>query len=64
MFLDCLQRYKVIPEEQRKLYSKKSLGITDLAKRREIKIKQFKLEKELRSNLEVSPDSSIATQAC
>ncbi|KAF8495299.1 TAP42-like protein [Gautieria morchelliformis] len=51
-FLHWVHQYDIISEEQQKLYFRKLAGIRDPAKRRELKITQFKAEKELRNSLE------------
>jgi immunoglobulin-binding protein 1 len=54
LFLRWVNQYDIISEGQQKLYSRKLAGIRDPAKRRELKIAQFKAEKELRNSLEAS----------
>ncbi|KAF9052938.1 serine/threonine protein phosphatase PP2A-associated protein [Panaeolus papilionaceus] len=51
-FIDLLHRYQVIPGEEMALYDKKTATVADFAKRRELKINQFKKEKELRARIE------------
>ncbi|THH12015.1 hypothetical protein EW145_g284 [Phellinidium pouzarii] len=50
-FSSLLKDYAVLPEEERKLYGQKSPGIADPAKRREVKIAQFKNEKEIKNRI-------------
>lgn len=52
-FVDTLDSYKVLPAEEREIYSKKTSDIRDPAKRRELKIKQYQKEKETRTRIEV-----------
>ena len=52
-FISILEAYKVVSDEERDLYSKKVNEIKDPAKRRELKINQFKKEKELKGRIEV-----------
>jgi immunoglobulin-binding protein 1 len=54
LFLRRVHHYDIIPEDERKLYSKKSAVVRDPARKRELKIKQFKADKELRGRLEAS----------
>ena len=56
-FHDALRNYEVVPESLNTLYSKPSAKIVDPAKRREVKIKQYKQEKEFRSKINVRRDS-------
>lgn len=51
-FLSSMDRYEVIPEFERLLYEKQTSSVPDPAKRRELKIKQYKGEKELRTKIE------------
>ena len=48
-----MESYDVVDEKERKLYEKKASSIADPATRREVKIQQFKREKELRTKIEV-----------
>ncbi|KIJ35691.1 hypothetical protein M422DRAFT_232756 [Sphaerobolus stellatus SS14] len=52
-FLRRLRQYDVVPEEEKKAFSKKASEVRDPTARRELKIKQYKTEKEIRSRLEV-----------
>ncbi|KAF8590031.1 serine/threonine protein phosphatase PP2A-associated protein [Ramaria rubella] len=51
-FLHRVRQYEIIPEEEQMIHSKKASGIKDAAKRRDLKIKQYKAEKELHASLE------------
>ncbi|KAI5117471.1 hypothetical protein M0805_007176 [Coniferiporia weirii] len=51
VFASLLTGYGVIPDEERRLYSQKSSSIADPAKRREVKITQFRKEKEIKSRI-------------
>lgn len=51
-FLHDLDTYCIVPETERALYAQTASSIKDAAKRREIKIKQFKAEKDLRVRIE------------
>ncbi|KAF8511153.1 serine/threonine protein phosphatase PP2A-associated protein [Hysterangium stoloniferum] len=53
VFLQRLHQYEIIPEDDQKVYSKRSYDIKDPVKRRELKIKQYKTEKQLRSSIEI-----------
>jgi immunoglobulin-binding protein 1 len=48
-----VDRYKVVPEEERALFDRRLVDIVDYSKRRELKINQYKKEKELRARIEV-----------
>ncbi|KAI0094052.1 TAP42-like protein [Irpex rosettiformis] len=52
-FIYNLESYGVVDEADRKLYGQKTSYATDPAKRRELKIQQFKREKELRTKIEI-----------
>lgn len=43
----------MVPEDEQKLYSRKTAEVADFAKRRELKINQFKKEKDLKARIEV-----------
>ncbi|EIN07061.1 hypothetical protein PUNSTDRAFT_70691 [Punctularia strigosozonata HHB-11173 SS5] len=51
-FVDRLLSYGVIPEAEQKLYGASSTQVQDATRRREMKIKQYKAEKELRAQIE------------
>ncbi|KAF5380918.1 hypothetical protein D9615_004167 [Tricholomella constricta] len=51
-FLLYLENYEVVPEEERALQERKASAIADPAKRRELKIKQYQMEKHLRARIE------------
>lgn len=52
-----------MPEDEKKLYGKSNSNITDMAKRREVKIAQFKKEKEIKNKIAVS-NSMIYNPFC
>ncbi|KAF7965492.1 hypothetical protein HWV62_43254 [Athelia sp. TMB] len=52
-FLEMLEQYEVVPAIERELYELRSGNVKDPAKRRELKIKQYQKEKELRTRIEV-----------
>lgn len=52
-YLSYLGTYEIIPEAERALYDCKTSSVADPAKRRELKIKQYQKEKELRAKIEV-----------
>ncbi|OJA19267.1 hypothetical protein AZE42_07098 [Rhizopogon vesiculosus] len=52
-FIHDLDTYCIVPEAERALYAQTAFSIKDAAKRREVKIKQFKAEKDLRARVEV-----------
>ncbi|KAG1728640.1 TAP42-like protein [Suillus paluster] len=51
-FIHDLDTYCIVPEVERALYAQSASSIKDAAKRREVKIKQFKAEKDLRARIE------------
>ncbi|KAH8099537.1 serine/threonine protein phosphatase PP2A-associated protein [Cristinia sonorae] len=65
IFLTSLDTYHVVPETEKALFEQHAAPINDPAKRRELKIKQYKQEKELKTRIETvrkrrnGPTSSI-----
>jgi len=53
-FTSSVENYDIVPETERKLHQQKTSAIRDPRQKREIKIMQYKKEKELRAKLEVS----------
>lgn len=53
MYTSSLETYDIVPETERVLYGQQPSSIRDAAKRREVKIRQYKAEKDLRSRIEV-----------
>ncbi|KAG6868814.1 hypothetical protein C0993_009696 [Termitomyces sp. T159_Od127] len=51
-FLSCLENYEIVPQDERRLYDRRTFTIADPAKRRELKIKQYKKEKDLKTRIE------------
>ncbi|KAG1742418.1 TAP42-like protein [Suillus occidentalis] len=51
-FIHDLDTYCLVPEVDRALHTQSASSIKDAAKRREVKIKQFKAEKDLRARIE------------
>ena len=49
-----MNRYEVVPEEERVLFDRRLVDVVDYSKRRELKINQYKKEKELRGRIEVT----------
>jgi hypothetical protein len=49
-----LETYHIVPEDEQKLYKQKTGSIKDPAKKRELKIDQYKKEKALTVRIEVS----------
>jgi immunoglobulin-binding protein 1 len=48
-----MDRYKIVPEEEHALFDQRAMDVVDYSKRRELKIDQYKKEKELRARIEV-----------
>lgn len=53
MYISSLETYDIVPETERVLYGQQSSSIRDAAKRREVKIRQYKAEKDLRTCIEI-----------
>ena len=53
-FIELMNRYEVVPEEERMLFDRRLGDVVDYSKRRELKINQYKKEKELRGRIEVT----------
>ncbi|KAI9571419.1 TAP42-like protein [Boletus coccyginus] len=53
MYTSGLETYNIVPETERVLYGQQPSSIGDAAKRREVKIRQYKAEKDLRTRIEV-----------
>ncbi|KAF7799572.1 hypothetical protein EIP86_010809 [Pleurotus ostreatoroseus] len=51
-FIAQFDTYQLIPEDEKSLYEKKASAMTDPAKRRELKIKQYQKERDLRTRIE------------
>ncbi|KAK7034069.1 Type 2A phosphatase-associated protein 42 [Paramarasmius palmivorus] len=51
-FLALLDNYGIVPEDEVELYEKKSSSVNNPAARRELKIKQYQREKDLRARIE------------
>ena len=52
-FLSQLATYEIVPEKEKNILSQKASAVTDPTKPRELKIKQYQKEKELRTKVEV-----------
>ena len=48
-----LKLYEIITEEDKALYGLSASSVADPAKRRELKIKQYKREKDIKARIEV-----------
>jgi hypothetical protein len=53
-FVSNLENYEIVPESERTLHAQDPSKIKDAASRRDIKIKQYQREKDLRARIEVS----------
>ncbi|GJE87069.1 TAP42 domain-containing protein [Phanerochaete sordida] len=51
-YLSYLENYEIVPPAEKELYDKKTNTMVDPAKRRELKIKQYQKEKEIRGMIE------------
>ena len=54
-----LDNYALVPEDERKLYAQRSSTVSEPMKRRELKIAQFKKEKEIKTKISVCIPSTI-----
>ncbi|KAG6906332.1 hypothetical protein DXG01_014413 [Tephrocybe rancida] len=52
-FLSYLDNYEIVPQEERALHDRRASSIADPTRRRELKIKQYQKEKDLRARIEV-----------
>lgn len=52
-YITSLENYDMVPESERALYGQQPSSIRDAAKRRDVKIRQYKAEKDLRSRIEL-----------
>lgn len=57
--MSYLDNYEIIPEDERRLYEQKTANVINPANRRELKIKQYQKEKDLRARIEVNPSAHI-----
>lgn len=48
-----MEKYEVVPEDERKLYSRKVTDVVNFAKKRELKISQYAKEKDLEARIQV-----------
>ena len=53
-FVSLLETYNIVPAPERELFEKQASSIRDPAKKRELKINQFKKEKDLKNRIQVS----------
>lgn len=58
-FVGYLENYEVVEESEKKLYEKRTGSVSDPARRRELKIQQYKKEKDLRAKIEVCSPSGL-----
>ena len=52
-FVSSLEGYEIVSEQDWQLYGQNASSVRDPAKRRELKIKQYQKEKEIRGRIEV-----------
>lgn len=64
MFLSSLEAYEIVPEDERTLYDRKPAAVTNPALRRELKIKQYQKEKDLKSRIEVRYSICLCHCSC
>lgn len=48
-----LEHYEIVPDDEKKLYARKSSTVADPAKRREMKVSQYKKTKDIKDRIEV-----------
>ena len=58
-FVSLLETYDIVPAPERELFEKQASSIRDPAKKRELKINQFKKEKELKNRIQVGTPSLL-----
>ncbi|KAI0703569.1 TAP42-like protein [Cytidiella melzeri] len=51
-FITCLESYGIVDEDERRLYARRTSSVANPAQRRELKIQQFRREKELREKIQ------------
>ncbi|KAF8911999.1 serine/threonine protein phosphatase PP2A-associated protein [Gymnopilus junonius] len=51
-YIGVLEKYEVVPADERALFDRKTATVADFAKRRELKINQYKKEKDLKTRIE------------
>ncbi len=49
-----MEKYEVVPEDERKLYSRKVTDVVNFTKKRELKISQYAKEKDLEARIQVN----------
>jgi len=54
-----LEHYEIVQENEKDLYSHKSSSFANLAKRREVKVNQYKKTKKIKDHIQVSPGSVV-----
>lgn len=52
-FIYLLETYEIVPQDERDLYAKQASAIRDPAKKRELKISQYRKEKDLKTRIQV-----------
>ncbi|PPQ77521.1 hypothetical protein CVT25_011318 [Psilocybe cyanescens] len=51
-FAGLLERYEIVPEDERTLFDRKTANVADYSRRRELKINRYKKGKELKARIE------------
>ncbi|KAH9484117.1 hypothetical protein JR316_0003597 [Psilocybe cubensis] len=51
-FIGLLEKYEIVPEDERTLFDRKTANVADFSKRRELKINQYKKERELKARID------------
>ncbi|KAL0946512.1 hypothetical protein HGRIS_012728 [Hohenbuehelia grisea] len=54
VFVDSLINYQIVPEDERELYARKTSTVVDPAQRRELKIKQYQRDKDIKARIEAA----------
>jgi len=52
-FVELLESYDIVPQDEKEVFNPKSVNFSNPQRRREVKVNQYKKEKELRSRIEV-----------
>jgi len=58
-FVHQLEHYEIVQDNEKDLYSHKSSSFANPAKRREVKVNQYKKTKKIKDHIQVSPDSVV-----
>jgi hypothetical protein len=60
-FVHQLEHYEIVPEDEKKLYANKASAVVDPAKRREMKVNQYKKTKEIKDRIQARLDLPLTS---